>query len=294
MTHRPDIVIVGPGVVGTTLGQLAAQAGYRIVGVAGRDVARARAAAGVMGGAARVGAPADVAPDGQLVLLTVPDDAIEAVATALADQGALAEGAVVAHCSGALGSDILAAARERCGAAVGSIHPLQTFPDVESAVRRVPGAYFFIEGDDAAAAALTALAEAIGGRPVRIAPEAKLLYHASAVIASNYLVALQDAALAAADRAGIGGEVAAEALRPLVEATLANVISAGPAAALTGPVARGDVELVARQASAVRAADAGLGELYRVLGEWAVGLALRKGSIDEAAAAALRKALAPH
>ena len=290
MSDRPAIAIVGPGVVGTTLGIAASRAGYTIAGLAGRDESRARAAADRIGPGIPVGSAAEIAPLGQLVLLCVPDDAIAAVAGDLASGNAVGDGAGVAHCSGALGSDELRPLRD-CGAAVGSIHPLQTFPDVDSAVDRIEGTYFFIEGDDGAADALTGFASAVGGRPVRIATDAKLLYHASAVLASNYMVALQDAALSSSEAAGIDRGTATEALRPLLEATLANVVRDGPAAALTGPISRGDARLVARQVAAIEDASPELAKLYRAMGEWTIGLALRKGSIDADAADALRGAL---
>jgi len=127
---------------------------------------------------------------------------------------------------------------------------------------------------------------------VRMSSAGKLLYHASAVMACNYLTALLDAALATAACADIPAERAADALQPLVRATLTNVFSAGTAAALTGPIARGDDGLVERQFRDVAAADARLGEIYRALGAWTVELALRKGTIDEAKADRLRAVFA--
>ena len=291
MNERPDIAIVGPGVVGTTLGILAARAGYRVVGVGGRDEARARAAAEAIGPGVRAGKSDQIAPTGRLVLLTIPDDAIEPVCRELAAAGAFARGAIVAHCSGAISSEVLAPARELCAAAVGSMHPLQTFPNVAAALEKFPGTYCFCEGDDAAVAALMAFAEAVGGKPIRMPSSGKLLYHAAAVFASNYLAALLDASLTAAERAGIRRDDALAALAPLVRATADNVMAEGPVRALTGPIARGDEELIARQLREVSTADADLGRIYKLLGARAVELAVRKGTIDAAVADRLRKLL---
>jgi len=291
VNERPDIAIVGPGVVGTTLGILAARAGYRVVGVGGRDEARARAAAEAIGPGVRAGKSDQIAPTGRLVLLTIPDDAIEPVCRELAAAGAFARGAIVAHCSGAISSEVLAPARELCAAAVGSMHPLQTFPNVAAALEKFPGTYCFCEGDDAAVAALMAFAEAVGGKPIRMPSSGKLLYHAAAVFASNYLAALLDASLTAAERAGIRRDDALAALAPLVRATADNVMAEGPVRALTGPIARGDEELIARQLREVSAADADLGRIYKLLGARAVELAVRKGTIDAAVADRLRKLL---
>jgi len=292
VSGRPDIAIIGPGVVGTTLGVLAAKSGYRVTGVAGRGEASARASAERIGPDVAVGDPAEIAGEAGLVLLTVPDDAIEQVARELAEAGAFRPGGVVAHCSGALGSDVLSPARELCGSHVGAMHPLHTFPDVDAAMATVAGTYFFCEGDPQAVAALEALAAAIGGKPVRISSDAKCLYHASAVMACNYLAALLDAAVATAGLADIPPEQALAALDPLVRATVANALSASPAEALTGPIARGDERLVARQCRQINQADPRLGAIYRSLGVWAVEMALRTGRIDQGQADRLRDILA--
>jgi len=288
---KPSIAIIGAGVVGTTLGVLAARAGYRVVGVAGRNPDKVRAAAAAIGPDVRADTPGHVAAMGELVFLTVPDDAIAGMCLALAETGGLCRGACVAHCSGALSSSVLEPARLICHAAVGSMHPLQTFPNVQAGLERFGGTYCFCEGDEPAVRALMALARDIGAKPVRMHAQGKLLYHASAVLACNYLTALLDAALATAEKAGIPRADAAAALEPLVRSTLLNIKSMGPAKALTGPIARGDVQLVARQYHDVAMADSLLGEIYRALGHWAIGLALRKGSIDELKAHQLTEAL---
>jgi len=291
VSDKPDIAIIGPGRVGTALGVAAARAGYRVAGVAGRNAARARAAAKRIGPDVASGPAERIARTAGLVLLTVSDDAIAGLCRQLAGAAALRCGAVVAHCSGALSSEVLWSARQLTQSAVGSMHPLQTIPDTEGGAERLVGTYFFCEGDDAAMEVLTGLAEAVGGIPVRIDSRAKPLYHAAAVMACNYLTALLDAAFAAAEQAGIDPELARKAFAPLIRSTVENVLTAGPAEALTGPIARGDAKLVGGQAGEVSAADERLGQIYRALGVWTVGLATRKGSIDAGQARALREAL---
>jgi predicted short-subunit dehydrogenase-like oxidoreductase (DUF2520 family) len=273
------------------LALLARKARYRVAAIGARSLERAQAAAHAIGADVPSGLPEEVAPLGQLVLLTVSDDAIESLCRDLAEKGAFARGSVVAHCSGALSSSILASARECCGAQVGSMHPLQTFPDVQAGVSRFPGTFCFCEGDEPAATALENLAADLGGRPVRIKTEGKLLYHAAAVLASNCLVGLVDAALATARLAGIGQDDARAALAPLVGATAENVLRLGPAKALTGPVARGDHQLIQRQYAQLRQADVELAEIYRVLSRRIVQVALEKGTIAQAKAQALRDVL---
>jgi predicted short-subunit dehydrogenase-like oxidoreductase (DUF2520 family) len=274
--------------VGTALGVLAARAGRTVAAVGGRDAARTAQAAGAIGHGAKACTPTQAAGAGRLVLLTVSDDAVASVCEELAES--FAPDAVVAHCSGALGSDVLVSARRR-GCAVGSMHPLQTFPTVAAAIAALRGAYCFIEGDPPAVAALECLAKDIGAQAVPIASAAKPLYHAAAVVACNYLTALLDAAGALCARAGIKPPTARAALAPLVRATLENVLAAGPEAALTGPIARGDVATVRRHLEALAGGEAELEELYRAMGRWTVALARRKGTIDAAQAQALRRAL---
>ena len=274
MADSGNISIIGRGKVGMAIGELAGRAGLHVAAVA--DRAGAQQAAGAAG----------------LVLLTVPDDAIERLCADLAAADAFAEGSVVAHCSGALSSEILAPAREACGCHVGSMHPMQTFPTAEAAVAKLPGAYCFCEGDQQAVAALEQLARAIGGRPIRMDPAGKALYHAAAVMACNYVTALLDAAVALFGRAGIDAQDAIAAIAPLVRATVENVAAMGPAKALTGPIARGDQGVVARHLEAMGRCDEELLELYKAAGRWTVELALRKGTIDDAKADALRELLA--
>jgi len=290
--QRPDITIIGPGKVGRAIATLAARAGYRIAAVAGRDAARTRQIAGLLGPDVKACSAPEAARAAGLVLLTVPDDAIERVCRKLADAGAFRAESVVAHCSGALSSDALLSAREQCGCAVGSMHPLQTFPSPGAAAERFGGTYCFCEGDERALGELEALAKAIGGVPVRIAKESKPLYHAAAVMACNYLAALLDAAVALAEQAGVDRSTYLRAMAPIVRATVENVFASGPEAALTGPIARGDAETVRRHLEAMANVDARLDGLYRAAGEWTVELAKRKGTIDARAAQELPRVLA--
>ncbi len=286
MNRRATISIIGPGRVGSALAVLAARAGWPLAAVGARDPDKAKALADRISPDTLAGTQGQAAAAGELILLTVCDDAIEDVCNQLVDAGALQTGAIVAHCSGALGSEVLAAATNRCGCRVASCHPLQTFPTPDAAIERMAGTYFFCEGDADALETLDILIEDIGGRAVRIATgQAKTLYHAGAVMACNYLTAMIDAGVALMEQGGVGRQVALDALAPLVRATVENVLTMGPEQALTGPAARGDTETIRRHLDAIRsgAAEANGDELeafYRAAGMWTANLAARKGNID--------------
>ena len=289
MAHGADISIVGPGKVGTAIGVLAGRSGL-LMAVGARRQPAAEAAAEAIGHGARACTPAEAAAQSDLVLLTVTDSAIEAVCGELAE--AFRRGAVVAHCSGALDSSVLASARRARACETGSMHPLQTFPTAEAGAASFEGTYCFVEGTGPAASALQDLARRLGGRPETLPADKKPLYHAAAVMACNYLPALLDAAAQLAEQAGIDRDTALAGLGKIVRATVENVLAAGPAGALTGPVARGEAEIVRRHLQSMQPCPQDLREFYRAAGRWTLDLARRKGTLTDAQADALREILA--
>lgn len=292
MLNKPDISIIGPGVVGSALARLACKAGYRIAAVAGGShPARSRELAKAVGGIYAEDL-AEAAAAGQLVLLSVRDEAIVSVCEQLADSGGLSHKPIVAHCCGAMGSDALLAA-QKVGCAVGSMHPLQTFPDIESALARLGGTYCFIEGDPKATDALESLAGALGGNPVHIDQAVKPLYHAAAVMGANYITTMLDVAFELLERTGLSRSLARKAIGPLVRATVENTLAKGSSAALTGPISRGDVETVHSHLAAMEKTGVATNtkNIYRQMGLHTIDIALAKGTIDDASAKALLKLL---
>ena len=266
--------LVGAGHVGRALGRLFATAGaFTVQDVLTRSEAGARQAVDFIGAGRACASLADMRP-AAVWMLAVGDDAIAPACAALAQGGQLA-GAVVFHCSGAKASGELQAARA-AGALVASVHPVRSFADPQAVAAGFAGTFCGIEGDEAALALLEPAFTAIGARLVRIDPAAKTVYHAAAVFASNYLVTVLDAALRAFEAAGVPAEVARELARPLALETLDNVFRLGPEAALSGPVARGDVATVARQQDAVMRWDRATGRLYQALVPPTAALARRK------------------
>jgi len=242
-----DVSIVGAGRVGTAFAVRLRDAGHRILAVAGRQATAVRAGR-YLPGVPVLGA-AETARDAEAVLIGVPDDLIGETCVALARAHAVREGQAVAHLSGATSLDVLAPART-AGATVLAIHPLQTFPDVDSALARLPGSGIAVTALSEPGHALgERLATDAGGRPFRLADEAKPLYHAAAVFASNYLVTTQALAEELFEATGLSEP--AGLFAPLARSTLDNVAAMGSAAALTGPAVRGDAGTVAANLDAL-------------------------------------------
>ena len=270
----PAFNLIGAGHVGRVLGRLFARHGcFSIQQVLTRSVSSARDGVAFIGAGDAVERYDQLQP-AAVHVLAVGDDQIAAACAALAEAVPLA-GSVVFHCSGALASDHLQVARE-AGALVASVHPIRSFADPLTVVAQFSGTFCGVEGDAGALALLTPALRAIGAQPVPIDASAKTVYHAAAVFASNYLVTVLDAALRAYQAAGIPEPVAREMALPLASESLANVFRLGAAAALTGPVARGDMATVERQRRAVDGWDPDTGELYRALVAPTAALARRK------------------
>jgi len=279
MVDLPTLAIIGPGKVGTSIGILASRAGYHIVAVGGRNKERTSAAAKRIGNDVRACSISEAANKAQMVLLSVPDDAIEDVCVKLAEQRKFKQKAVVVHCSGALSSNVLTAARDYCKCSVASMHPLQTFPKIDEAVKRIKGAYCFCEGDENAVRVIEQLAKNIGLEPVRISSKSKTLSHAAAVMACNYLVVLMDSAVNLAENAGIDRKTAMLSLNLLAAATLDNISKMGTTDSLTGPIARGDIETVSCHLHELSSKDEALAAIYRTMGLYATEMAAKKGTI---------------
>lgn len=284
-----DLAVVGAGRVGTALAVLLERAGHRILAVSGRAATRERAGR-FLPRARFEETPEAAARAGQVVVIGTPDDAIAKVCRVLAETGAVGPGRAVVHLSGATSLEALGSAAE-AGARTLAIHPLQTFPDVGSALDRIPGCTVAVTAHDEEGHALgERLAADVGGRPVRLADADKPRYHAAAVFASNYLVAVTAVAEELFRDAGLAE--ALDAFMPLSRATLENVGRLGPAAALTGPAVRGDAGTVGRNLEALAASRPEAVPAYLALADVALDLAERSGRLDAEGRAAVDEVLA--
>lgn len=286
MEDKIRISFIGPGKVGKVLAAAGAGAGLFLAGVGAREPGSTKAELvrkelADCGVDCAVVSSEEAAARGDFVILAVKDDAIAGLCAELASRNAFRSGAVVVHCSGALTSDILKSAKECCGCSVGSMHPLQSFGDFGKALANLGQTCFFCEGDAAAKERMKQFCEKIGSGYVEIEKEGKILYHAGAAVASNYLITLLDSAVRLLGCSGVGKEVAWQGLRNLVNTTIENFGSLGSERALTGPIERGDVETVRLHLEKMKEDASEFGELYSCLAQETVKIALRKGSIDD-------------
>ncbi|HEY5477546.1 MAG TPA: Rossmann-like and DUF2520 domain-containing protein [Tepidiformaceae bacterium] len=255
------IGLIGAGRLAWSLGPALVRAGCTVTAVSGRDPRASATLAETIGKGSRSYAmPRDVLDAAELVFLTVPDGMIRPVSDSLPW---LPHHRAV-HCSGALPLDALSAATS-AGAEVGTFHPIQTFPARRREPDRFTGIYCGFEGSGMLGNLLEGIALALGSRPLPLAGVNRALYHAAAVFVSNDLVALMSAASRTWALAGLPGDIARQALSPLLTATAANVAGLDLTAALTGPIARGDVGTVRAHLEALSSAPA-LRDLYRRLG----------------------------
>ncbi len=175
-----------------------------------------------------------------VTLITVSDGEILNVSKKLASSELSFPGKIIAHCSGAFSSEILNDLAER-GALTVCFHPLMAVsPDTQS----FEGIFFDLEGQEKAVDYFGSLAEEIGAKSIKLGPEEKELLHISAVMASNYTVTLADLALRISVSNKIPERALLDALLPLMNSSIKNLTRLNPAEALTGPIARGDVQTV--------------------------------------------------
>ncbi|MBI4498587.1 MAG: DUF2520 domain-containing protein [Chloroflexi bacterium] len=280
------IGIIGAGTVGKALAWRLTRAAlpaapgqpempWRVVAVASRSRTSAQQLAARVPGCQVVDSPQEVADRADLVFITTPDDVVPSIAEDVAWQ----VGQWVVHCSGADSVQNLDPAR-RAGALVGGFHPLYTFASAERALEDLAGATFALEGEGPLLEALKRIAEALGGRWIVLRPEDKVLYHAAAVLACNYLVTLTKLATDLWQQFGVEREAAVAALIPLLRGTVNNLAEVGLPAALTGPIARGDTGTVRKHLLALMERAPAVLTMYRELGLQTLPVALEKGRID--------------
>lgn len=246
MAKKPSIAIIGPGRWGIAVAKNLKRAGFRIAEIVSKSGASTLKRASQLG--ALYTRVSNARLDAEVIWLCVPDSRIAEVASELAT-AAQWKGKIAFHSSGALTSDELNTLRRR-GALVASVHPMMTF--VHGAVPPLESVPFAIEGDSKATNAAMRIVRAMGGLPFKIKKKNKVLYHAWGTLLSPLLVANLLTAEKVARATGISAADARKKMLPIVRQTLANYAKLGPENSFSGPIVRGDAEVLRRHLKALK------------------------------------------
>ena len=282
----PKLGFIGAGTVGTALAIKLSERGYPVVTVSSRSRKSADKLAQVINNCRAVEGSQAVVDSAELIFITTPDDAIATVVSSVKWHS----GQSVVHCSGADSVNSLEPARKQ-GASVGAIHPLQTFASVEQAISNISGSTFALEAEEPLLSTLKEIATTLDGTWIELTADDKVLYHAAAVIACNYLVTLVKLATDLWQTFNVPSEQATKALLPLLRGTIANIERVGIPQCLTGPIARGDTGTITKHIRAMEKAAPDLLPTYLDLGRQTIPIALAKGRIDQQQAGELQKLL---
>lgn len=269
------VVLIGAGKVGTAVAHLLEQAGHPVVAVASRTDVSARAAADRFG--ARVFEACDgTIPPADIYLLGVPDDAIEPWARDLS--GRIPREAIVVHLAGVFGTGPLSSLKE-AGNRVAALHPVQACPDIDTAIRRLPGSCWGVTcSPELEEWARGIVVDVLRGAPVMVPDESRPLWHAAGVMTSNGIAAVMGLGESLLDLAGIPPD--AVVLGPLAAGTVQNASEGGGGSAtLTGPIVRGDVSTIERHLAALTGAGATARARYVLVARAILTAALAGGRI---------------
>lgn len=286
-TGKDTIAILGLGKVGTAVGHLLKSAGYRIVAVASRSASSLDQGIVFTGGQPCQSYSGAAALAGS-IFITTSDDAIQSICEKISQEGSIAPGKKVIHMSGAGGLDLLSAAKN-AGAYVGSIHPLQSFADVEGAINNIPGSTFGITTNDEIKDWAVRIVEDIGGISFFISEADKPVYHAAACMASNYLTTLIHTVQEIYMSLGLTRDAAIQAFWPLVRGTIKNIEMKGTVSALTGPVARGDIGTISKHLQTLHDKLPIYLPAYCSMGILAADIGVKKKTLSEEEAETIKK-----
>ena len=285
-TKMLKLGFIGAGTVGTALAIRLRSRGYPVVAVSSRRHTSAKNLAETVNGCHALDSNQGVADVAELVFITTPDDAIASVASKVKWH----PGQSVVHCSGADSTEVLEPAK-RLGANVGVFHPLQTFANVGQAIENIPGSTFTLEAQKPLLDILKDMVAALDGHWVELKASDKVIYHAAAVIACNYLVTLVKLATDLWQTFNVPPYKATQALLPLLRGTINNIDTVGIPQCLTGPIARGDTETIKKHLDALQKTAPAILSTYREIGLQTIPIALAKGKINQRQAKELEAVL---
>lgn len=285
----PVVFIMGAGVVGTALAARLVRAGVPVAGLHGRQAELSDAASAISGVLATTGDIPEIISQSDVVIVSVRDERIREVVDRLVREKRLRPGQILLHTSGANASgEVLSAARSHVRA-LGTLHPLVSFADPRLAAEGLRTVAFGIEGDPDAQRVAGRLVALLGARSVVLEAKNLALYHAGAVLVSNYVVALADLGKGLLVEGGVPVQDALPALIPLMTSVVQNLSQLGLPGALTGPVERGDVSSVERHLQVLTQRAPHMVELYKLVGREVLRIALTKSPLDADAVARMEK-----
>jgi predicted short-subunit dehydrogenase-like oxidoreductase (DUF2520 family) len=246
------INFIGAGNLGKTIARLMhVNSIGKILGICNSTIASSLDAINFIGQGKAYACIQDL-PTADLIFITVPDDQIKIVCDELSQSNNLHNSCTVVHCSGLLSSDVLLSVKAK-GADIVSVHPMQSFANPELSSQQFTGTYCAVEGDCAAEKLVTRLFTQLGAHVIKIPKHKKAIYHASLVMASNYLVTLTSQAIKNLIAADISESEATTIVLDLMQNTLENLIEIrSPEKSLTGPIKRGDVQTIKLQMAEIK------------------------------------------
>ncbi len=271
-----SINIIGCGNVGITLGHLIhLNKSFTIKNLMDSCATNAKRAQSIIGSGCPIN---DIAllSYSDIYLITTPDNAIEKTFNAITNHLKPTKDTIFIHCSGAKPATIMTSTSFNNLAMC--IHPIRSFSKADISADSLAGTYCGIDGDTAAIKLLTPFLKQIEAIPFSVDSNNKAIYHAASVFACNYLTSLLEIALKSYEKAGIPQEVAKNIMQPLINGTVENIINTSTHEALTGPIARGDHEVVNDQLAKLANWDKDIAELYINLGKITVELSNKKGA----------------
>ncbi len=278
------VSLVGAGALGTAIARRLSSVGYRFLSVVNRTISDAQSLAGSLGVTEYSDTIDSVSPNTNLLLLTVSDSALQSVTEKLATLRLPFHHLTVVQFSGALTTDVLRPLSQK-GAHTISLHPFQTFPkgisshDAESLFK----CFFGLQSDELEGIEVgKKIAHDLGGKVMIVPKEAKTLYHIAGVMASNYLVTLASLSSEVFAALGLSPKDVAKIIEPIMRQTLNNIASAPTIAdALTGPIERGDAQVIARHLRELSEQVPHLLPIYAAFAIETVRVAIHKGSISQ-------------
>ncbi len=261
------IIIIGGGRVGTSFGYLLNKNGFEILGVCNKHFSSAEEAVKKIG----QGKPLTLeevknkCKEADLIIITTPDDLIEKIAKIISEMRG-DQPDYLMHMSGLYSSDILKKKGNKVS--VFSLHPLQAVPNFCEGIKLLPEAVFTLEGDERGKQVGRKISDKLGLNYNMIKKEHKAIYHAAAVVASNYLVTLVDTSYNLLEAADVLNDDTKKGILNLVKGTLNNLEKMDTDKALTGPIARGDINTVQKHINSIKEHKSEYSKIYKILGEY--------------------------